>query len=73
MKVNLAKTKMMMSGSEGERLNKKIDPCGVCGKRVMAKSLFCTKREKWIHERCTRIKRVTPSVAKILYVQGVAT
>jgi len=29
MKVNLAKTKMMVSGSEGERLNSKIDPCGI--------------------------------------------
>jgi len=60
MKVNLAMTKMMVSGSEGERLNSKIDPCG---KRVMANSLLCTKCEKWIHGRCTRM-RVTPSVAK---------
>ena len=51
MKVNLGKTKMMVSGSEGERLNSKIDPCGICGKRVMANSLLRTKCAKWIHGR----------------------
>jgi len=49
MKVNFANTKTMVSGSEGERINSKIDPCGICGKREMAKSLLCTKCGKWIH------------------------
>jgi len=53
----------LKSGSEGERPNGKIDPSGICGKRVMANSLLCTKCGKWIHEKCTRMKRVTPSVA----------
>ena len=34
MEVNLKKTKVMVSGSEGERIVSKIDPCGMCGKRV---------------------------------------
>ena len=64
MKVNLGKTKMMISGSEGEINVSKIDPCGLCGKRVMANSLSCTKCMKWIHGRCAKMRRVTPSLAK---------
>ena len=49
MKVNLKKTKVMVSGSEGERIVSKIDPCGMCGKRVMANSVQCNNCGKWIH------------------------
>ena len=37
MKVNLGKTKMMVSGSKGEISKSKIDPCGICGKRIIEK------------------------------------
>ena len=30
MRVNLGKTKLMVSGMEEETLDSKIDPCGVC-------------------------------------------
>ena len=40
LKVNTRKTKLMVSGSEGELYKSKIDPCGVCGRRVMANSLL---------------------------------
>ena len=43
LKVNTRKTKSGGSGSEGEPFKRKIDPCGVCGKRVMANSVLCTK------------------------------
>ena len=43
LKVNTRKTKLMVSGCEGELFKSKIDPCGVCGKRVMANSVLCTK------------------------------
>ena len=43
LKVNTKKTKLMVSGSEGELYKSKIDPCGVCGKRVMANPVLCTK------------------------------
>ena len=36
LKVNTRKTKVMVSGSEGELFKSKIDPCGVCGRRVTA-------------------------------------
>ena len=56
LKVNTRKTKMMVSGSEGELLKSKIDPCGVCGGRVMANSVLCTKYGNWVHGRCAKIK-----------------
>ena len=37
MKVNIRKTKMMVSGAEGES---KVDPCGICGKRVMSNAVL---------------------------------
>jgi len=55
MKVNLAKTKMMMSGSEGKSKIARL--IHICGKRVIANSLLCTKCGKWIHERCTKMKK----------------
>ena len=64
MKVNLGKTKLMVSGAEGEVSVSKVHPCGVCGKRVMANAVLCGKCDKWIHARCAKMKRVTPSLAK---------
>ena len=42
MRVNLGKTKLMVSGMEEEAFDSKIDPCGVCGTRVMSNSVLCT-------------------------------
>ena len=47
-KVNTRKTKVMASGSEGELFKSKRDPCGVCGRRVMANSVLCTKCGNWV-------------------------
>ena len=58
MKVNLDKTKVMVSGSVWEVKTSKIDPCDICGKRVMQNSVSCTKCRKWIHGRCAKMKRV---------------
>ena len=43
LKVNTRKTKLMVSGSEGKLFKSKIDPSGVCRKRVMGDSVLCTK------------------------------
>ena len=43
LKVNTRKTKVMVSGSEGELFKSKIDIRGVCGRRVMANSVLCTQ------------------------------
>ena len=45
-KVNLKKTKVMMSGSKGEVLRSKVDPCAKCGKRVIENLVMCTKSGK---------------------------
>ena len=63
LKVNLKKTKVMVSGSKGEVLKSKVDPCAKCGKRVMANSVMCTKYDTWVHGRCAKIKRVTSTLA----------
>ena len=64
LKVNLKKTKVMASGSKGEVLKSKVDPCAKWGNRVMANSMMCTKCCKWVHGRCTKMKRVTLTLAK---------
>ena len=63
LKVNTGKTKLMVSGSEEELLKSKIDPYKVCGRRVMANSVLCTKCDNWIHGRCAKIKRATARLA----------
>ena len=36
----------------------KIDPCGVCATRVLSNSVLCTAFGKWVHARCTNMKKV---------------
>ena len=64
LKVNVGKTKMMVNGTAGEITSSKIDPCGVCGKRVGSNAVCCTQCMKWIHGRCTKMKKVTCSSAR---------
>ena len=59
LKVNTRKTKVMVSGSEGELYKSKIDPFGVCGRRVMVNSVLRTKCGSWVHGKCAKTKRVT--------------
>ena len=63
MRVNLGKTKLMVSGME-EAFDSKIDPCGMCGNRVMSNSVLCTACGKWVHARCTEKKKVSVYVNK---------
>ena len=51
LKVNNRKAKVMVSGLEGELFKSKIDPCIVCGRRVMANSVLCTKCGNWVYGR----------------------
>ena len=64
LKVNLGKTKVVVSGAESEVSVSKIDPCGICGKRVMANKVLCLKCGKWTHGRCTKVKWVTPRLGR---------
>ena len=64
LKVNFGKTKVVVSGAEGEVSVSKVDPCGICGKQVMANSVLCVKCGKWIHGRCPKVKRVTSRLGR---------
>ena len=64
MKVNIRKTKMMVSGADGEIVRSKVDPCGICGKRVMSNAVLCTVCKKWIYARCAQTKKVSCSFAQ---------
>ena len=59
LKVNIGEPKVVVSGAEAEVTVSKIDPCGICRKRVRANSVVCVKCRKWIHGRCAKVKRVT--------------
>ena len=64
LKVNIEKTNMMVCGSEGEVIQSRIEPYGICGKRVTVNSVLCTKCNQWIYERCSKLKKVTPIAAR---------
>ena len=64
LKVNLGKTKVVVSGAEDEVTVSKIDSRGICGKRVMANSVLCVKCRKWIQGRRAKVKRVTPRLGR---------
>ena len=64
LKVNVGKTKMMVSGKERKIVLSKIDPCGICGKTVGPNTVCCTQCTKWIHGGCTKMKKVTCSSAR---------
>ena len=56
LRVNVSKTKIMMSGVN---LNTLVDsgknPCGVCRKGVGANSIQCTGCLHWVHKKCSGI------------------
>ena len=62
--MNFKKTTVMVSGSKGEVLKSKVDPCAKCDKRVMANSVMCTKYCKWVHDRYVKMKKVISTLAK---------
>ena len=41
--MSLGKTKLVVGGAEGGVSVSKVDPCGICGKQVMANSKLCVK------------------------------
>ena len=45
--MNLEKTKVMVCESEGEVIQSRIDPFGICEKRVTV-NLVCTKCDQWM-------------------------
>ena len=67
LKVNLEKTKMMVTGGEvGDVVRVGRYPCGVCGRGVGANSVLCTACGKWRHKRCSGLGRLN-AVAVLLF------
>ena len=57
LKVNIGKTKIMVTGKEEvERMQSGRFPCGVCGAGVGANSILCTVCDKWCHKRCSNLR-----------------
>ena len=56
LKVNVSKTKVLIS--TGQKLNEECEewPCRVCGKGVEKNSIQCIECKKWVHKRCSGIK-----------------
>ena len=71
MRVNMNKTKVMISG-EREMVRQKAArwPCGVCSKGVGSNSLQCTRCQKWVHKKCSGIKGSMSQVAKSFICRG---
>ena len=60
LKVNMEKTKIMVSGKESSnRVKVGRWPCGCCGKGVGVNSILCVKCNKWCHLRCSGLKKVS--------------
>ena len=60
----------MVSGgiTKDDMSKSKVDPCGVSSLRVKANSVQC---DKWIHGRCSRVKRVTQESLHAENVKGI--
>ena len=57
MKVNLEKTKAMVTGKKQQETMKSGKwPCGCCGKGVGVNSILCTSCHKWCHKRCSHLR-----------------
>ena len=56
MRVNMNKTKVVISGEHQKPVQKAARwPCGVCGKGVGSNSIKCTSCHKWVHKKCSGI------------------
>jgi len=71
MRVNMNKTKVMISGERQKVRQKAVRwPCGVCSKGVRSNSLRCTSYQKWAHKKYSGIKGSMSKVAKSFICRG---
>ena len=71
MRVNMNKTKVMISGECQKVRHKAVRwPCGVCSKGVGSNSLQCTSCQKWVHKKCSGIKGSMSKLAKSFICSG---
>ena len=66
LKVNLGKTKVMVSGgiTKDEMCKSNIYPCEVCSLTAKANSVLCLQCGKWIHGRCAGVKMLTAKLSR---------
>jgi len=71
MRVNMNKTKVMISGEWQQVTQKAIRwPCGVCGSGVHNNSIQYTSCKKWVHRKCSGIKGSMYKVMKSFICRG---
>jgi len=70
MRVNMNKTKVMLSGERQVRQKAVRWPCGICSKGVGSNSLQCNSCQKWVHKKCSGIKGSMSKVAKSFICSG---
>jgi len=71
MRVNMNKTKVMISGERQKPVQKAARwPCGVCGRGVGSDSIQCTSCHKWVHKKCSGIKGSTYKVMRLFICRG---
>jgi len=71
MKVNINKTKVMISGEWQKVMQKAvIRPCAECGRDVGNNSIQCNTCQKWVHRKCSDIKGSMCKVMKTFICRG---
>ena len=69
--MNMNKTRVMISGERQMVRQKDVRwPCVVCSKGVGSNSVQCSSCQKWVHEKCSGIKRSMSKVAKSFICRG---
>ena len=62
MRVNMNKTKVMISGERQMVRQKDVRwPCGICSKGVDSNSIQCSSCQKWVHKKCSGMSKVAKS------------
>ncbi|RUS90819.1 hypothetical protein EGW08_001438 [Elysia chlorotica] len=60
LRVNARKTKIMICGNNLDLLQNSGEfPCAVCCTGVGSNSIFCKGCKKWVHKKCSGLKRLT--------------
>jgi len=71
MRVNMNKTKVLISGERQKVMQKAARwPCGVGGRGVHNISMQCTSCQKWVHKKCSGIKGSMSKVKKSFICRG---
>ena len=71
MRVNMNKTKVVISGERQKPVQKAARwPCGVCGRGVGSNSIQCTSCQKWVQKKCSGIKGSMYKVMKSFICRG---